>query len=200
MQKLIPVIALKGLVGSGKSTAAKYLEGKGYRTISFASPLKLMLKSFGLTHAQLYGDQKEVPCDLLCGRTPRDAMQLLGTEWGRALHPDLWTSYWRRHAETVMNDDGDLVVVDDCRFDNEAKVVRELGGVVIEIVPPAAVDDEDGTVASPTTGIVGHVSEAQDFDPDIIVVNDKAKGVGALHAGIDEAISVLLQDAYDEAA
>lgn len=199
MQKHIPIIALKGRAGSGKSTAAKYLEGKGYRVTSFASPFKRMMKAFGLNDAQLYGDKKEVPTDLLCGRSPREAMQMLGTEWGRALHPDLWTSYWRRTAEMILSGD-ELVVVDDCRFENEARVVRALGGVVIEIIPPAAIDDEDGSIALLTTGIAGHASEAQDFDPDIIVVNDKARGTAALHAGLDEAISVLLQDAYDEAA
>lgn len=204
MQKSIPVIALKGLAGSGKSTAAKYLEGKGYRITSFAAPLKRMMQSFGLTHAQVYGDKKETPTDLLCGRTPREAMQMLGTEWGRALHPDIWTSYWRCHAEMILNDDREFVVVDDCRFQNEADVARSIGGVVIEIVPHINEDGESAALDLITSidghaGIAGHASEAQDFDPDIIVAND-GKSLAAFHANIDEAIAVLLQDDYAEAA
>jgi hypothetical protein len=47
------------------------------------------------------GDLKEVPVDCLDGQTPRRAMQLLGTEWGRTLSADLWINAWRRAAEVA---------------------------------------------------------------------------------------------------
>jgi hypothetical protein len=127
------LIALVGLAGSGKSTAAKYLTANhGYRVEKFAGPLKDMLRAFGLTEAHIEGDLKEAPCDLLGGRTPRYAMQTLGTEWGRDLiHPSLWTGAWMARAR------GGLVVTDDCRFENEAEAVRRLGGMIIRVARPS---------------------------------------------------------------
>ena len=139
----IPVIALKGKGGSGKTTAARYSLGKGYVKTSFATPLRAMLTAIGLSEAELSGELKELPSATLDGATPRAAMQLLGTEWGRALSPELWTGMWRRHARDILLQDGFGVVVDDCRFPNEAAVVRSMGGFVIEIIDPnAAADDK----------------------------------------------------------
>ena len=42
-----------------------------------------MLYQLGLGEAHIEGALKEVPCELLGGKTPRYAMQTLGTEWGR---------------------------------------------------------------------------------------------------------------------
>ncbi|HYA07751.1 MAG TPA: deoxynucleotide monophosphate kinase [Xanthobacteraceae bacterium] len=187
----IPVIALKGKGGSGKSTAAKYLETRGYVQTSFAAPLRKMLKAIGLSDKELSGALKETPCAKLSGRSPREAMQMLGTEWGRALHPNFWVNRWRDTASDILDQDGFGVVVDDCRFPNEAETVRALGGFVIEILP--AVPPEDGT----GVGIAGHVSETQDFDPDILVIND-GKSLDDFYASLDEAIEVLKREAADE--
>jgi len=127
------LIALVGLAGSGKSTAAKHLTANhGYRVEKFAGPLKDMLRAIGLTESHIEGDLKEVPCDLLGGKTPRYAMQTLGTEWGRDLiSTGLWTRAWMDRARNGA------VVTDDCRFENEAEAVRRLGGRIIRVVRPA---------------------------------------------------------------
>jgi hypothetical protein len=51
-----------------------------WRQVKFAGPLKSMCMALGLTEAHIEGHLKEVPCELLCGQTPRHAMQTLGTE------------------------------------------------------------------------------------------------------------------------
>ncbi|MDH1267062.1 deoxynucleotide monophosphate kinase [Rhizobium pusense] len=132
---LPPVIALTGLAGSGKSTASKYLvEKHGYQLVKFAGPLKDMLRAIGLSEAQIEGELKETPCEWLQGKTPRHAMQTLGTEWGRkCMGKDFWTNLWRSRVDSVLAFDG-RVVVDDCRFPNEAEAVRKLGGVVWRLV------------------------------------------------------------------
>jgi len=186
----IPVLAFKGKGGCGKSTAAKYLAGRGYVRTSFASPLRAMLKAIGLSDADMQGEAKESPSAKLYGASPRAAMQLLGTEWGRALNPNLWVNMWRDLASDILDQDGHGVVVDDCRFPNEAEVVRALGGFVIEI---------RGLESFDAVGIAGHASEAMDFDPDIIVIND-GRNLAAFHACLDEAIEVLSRVAYDDAA
>ena len=72
------------------------------------------------------GDLKEVPSAWLNGKTPRQFMQLLGTEFGRKLiGDDFWVSLWSNEAQYERR-----VVVDDCRFPNEAMAVRRLGGEV----------------------------------------------------------------------
>ncbi|OJH57796.1 deoxynucleotide monophosphate kinase [Agrobacterium pusense] len=130
-----PVIALTGLAGSGKSTASKYLvEKHGYQLVKFAGPLKDMLRAIGLSEGHIEGAHKETDLAMLSGHTPRHAMQTLGTEWGRkCMGEDFWTNLWRSRVDGVLAFGG-RVVVDDCRFPNEASEVRKLGGVVWRLV------------------------------------------------------------------
>ncbi len=132
------IIAFTGLAGSGKSTAAAHLvEHRGFRRIRFAGPLKAMMAALGLTQNQIEGTEKEVPCDLLGGKTPRYAMQTIGTEWGRDLIvSDLWIRAWQSALANVPA--GVSVVVDDCRFPNEAEAVKAAGGVVIRVERPGS--------------------------------------------------------------
>lgn len=156
---LPPVIALTGLAGSGKSTASKYLiEKHGYQLVKFAGPLKDMLRAIGLSEAQIEGGLKEEPCEWLQGATPRHAMQTLGTQWGRAcIGPSFWIELWVRRVNLIIAEGG-RVVVDDCRFPNEADEVRKLGGVVWKIVGRG--------------GIAGsHESEAGCGRPDVEINN-----------------------------
>ena len=130
----VRLIGLCGFKQCGKSTASKALVSDGFHKLSFAGPLKGMLAALGLTEAQLNGDQKEVPCDLLGGKTPRWAMQSLGTEWGReCIDEHIWTrafiSQARRHLLA-----GTSVVCDDVRFPNEVHAIQQAGGKVIRIL------------------------------------------------------------------
>ena len=128
------LIALTGPAGCGKSTAAHRLGAwnlGGFHRVRFAGPLKAALRAIGLTEAQVDGDEKEIPCDLLCGKTPRHAMQTLGVEWGRThIGADLWARAAMAQAE-ALRASGRPVVIDDCRFDNEAAAVAAAGGHVI---------------------------------------------------------------------
>jgi len=170
--KLPNVVALTGLAGSGKSTLADYLVARhGYVRVKFAGPLKQMMRAIGLSEDHIEGALKEVPTPILQGRTPRYAMQTLGTEWGRAMSPDLWTGLWLRTANDVI-DNGGRVVCDDCRFDNEAAVVKSLGGVVVEI-------KGRGGIAG------GHASEAG-VDADVVLRNEGS--IGDLKARADEVL------------
>jgi hypothetical protein len=150
------IIGLCGLIGSGKSEVAKILLQEFDMTyVPFAKPLKDMLAyGLGLSDDQLYGTSKEVPSELLCGKTPRWAMQSLGTEWGRGLiHPDLWVRAWARRASQSPN-----VVSDDLRFANEAKTVKACGGLVVKVSRPG---QPQGS----------HPSESLDFPYDYELLN-----------------------------
>lgn len=170
------IVALSGLAGSGKSTVADHLCARwGFRREKMAGPLKDMLRVLGLTDAHIEGALKEVPCDLLGGRTPREAMITLGTEWGRDLvHPDLWVNAWKRRAA------GGLVVCDDCRFVNEAAAIRSMGGSIVRIVRAGQ--------AAPS----GHISETGQaaIRPDHILANDS--DVPGLIGKVDRLMADLL--------
>lgn len=125
------VIAISGYAESGKSTVADILVREyGYARVKFADPLKNMLRAIGLGEAEIEGERKELPCALLQGKTPRHAMVTLGTEWGRdMIGSNFWTGLWLNAVGDVWAT-GRNVVVDDCRFPNEAEVVHGLGGEV----------------------------------------------------------------------
>lgn len=166
-----PVIALTGLAGSGKSTASKYLvEKHGYQLVKFAGPLKDMLRAIGLGEGHIEGAHKETDLAMLSGHTPRHAMQTLGTEWGRkCMGEDFWTNLWRSRVDSVLAFDG-RIVVDDCRFANEAAEVRKLGGVVWRLVGR-------GGIAG------GHESEAGCGKADVEIHN--IGDIGDLHRQLD---------------
>lgn len=132
------IVAFTGLAGAGKSTAAAHLvKSRGFERVRFAGPLKAMMAALGCTAAEIDGDRKEVPCDLLGGKTPRWAMQTIGTEWGRNLiDANLWIRAWRAAVDRLPA--GTPVVVDDCRFPNEAEAIRAAGGIIVRIERPGA--------------------------------------------------------------
>ena len=127
------VIGIAGPKYSGKDTVANWIVDCGglLRKASFATPIKKMLSvGLGLTHEQLYGDQKEI-VDPRYGRTPRDIMQTLGTEWGRRMVCD---DVWLKALFVVLQREGSGgAVVADVRFNNEADLIREKGGWIIHI-------------------------------------------------------------------
>lgn len=135
------IVALSGAAGSGKSEVAKHLVAfHGYELIKFSSPLKDMLRTYYATQGldplsierRIEGDLKEEPDIYLSGRTPRHAMETIGTEWGRDCMGDgFWLVAWLRRARAVPGP----VVVDDCRFENEAQAVLDEGGDVILLQP-----------------------------------------------------------------
>ena len=135
------LVGFTGELGSGKDTAGEALTKIGHTRFAFGDALKRMLKhGLGLTQEQLHGTQaqKAEPIDWLdCEVTPRRMMQTLGTEWGRDLiHPDLWVLALRRELETHLIRRRLNAVVTDVRFENEASMIRELGGVIIHVRRP----------------------------------------------------------------
>ncbi len=136
------LIAFTGKAGAGKSSAADALVEEGWVRVKFADPLKNMMRAFykscGLEdsayiESRIEGAMKEEPDPFLKGRTPRHAMQTLGSEWGRdCVHQNLWVEAWSQKVMNMFDRELD-VVVDDCRFPNEAAAVRALGGRIVEI-------------------------------------------------------------------
>lgn len=159
------LIGISGYAGAGKSEAAKILwkkadlEDEKVVILKFASGLKNMLASLGLTRDEIEGSLKEKPRTLLSGKTPRFAMQTLGTEWGRKIMgEDFWVNLWIEKAHDYL-EEGYVVIVDDVRFDNELKAIFNLGGHVLRI---------NGVTACGTGAT--HESERLPQDPRIVDV------------------------------
>lgn len=139
------IIGITGLAGSGKDTARSVLQNHfGVTGMAFADPMRAMLGQL-LDHCGIGAEWmtrrelKEMPMPGL-GVSYRHAAQALGTEWGRALTPsgDIWIKAAAASMVEVMNIKGPDAVfcISDVRFENEAKWVREQGGVVWKIARP----------------------------------------------------------------
>lgn len=127
-----PIIAFTGLAQSGKTTAANAFISRGYDRMSFAEPIKEMVQC--LTPCV----DKDARPPSLCGKSLREVYQTLGTDWGRKMvGEDIWINAGRARLEVLLGDvESDVIrgiVIDDIRFDNEADLVRKMGGLVIEI-------------------------------------------------------------------
>jgi hypothetical protein len=134
------IIGISGPAGCGKSTAAQHLVNEyGFVRRRFAGPLKAMCAALGLDHDHIEGGLKEKPSPLLCGKSPRYAMQTLGTEWGRNLiGQDVWVNAWRASLPSLESD----VVAEDVRFENEALAIEAVGGFVIHINGRGGIEGE----------------------------------------------------------
>ena len=127
----------------------------GFTLHEIAGPLKNMLRCLGLSEEHINGALKELPTDLLGGKTPRWAMQTLGKEWRDLIHPDLWLIAWDN-----TRPDGPIVV-DGMRYPNEVPFFRERGAKLIRITRPG--------VKAPDTG---HEAEKHKLPVDAAITND----------------------------
>ena len=131
------IIGLTGKAGAGKTLVASML---GYRVIGLADPLYAAISAMLDVEVEdlLDRERKEVPIPWL-GKSPRELLQTLGTDWGRDLiRPDLWTLLCRRRLEKMAADGVEGVAVCDVRFSNEVELVRSFGGEVWRVVRPGA--------------------------------------------------------------
>lgn len=125
------IIGLTGKKGCGKSTVARIIAEKyDFGIKSFATPIKLMLSAMGLSNEELYDPAKKEEVIPEFGKSPRELMQLLGTEFGRTL---VSQNIWVTSLDKSLDDDRDYVI-DDVRFDNEAAMIRARGGLIVRVV------------------------------------------------------------------
>jgi hypothetical protein len=137
------IIGICGLIGSGKDTAADYLVNfHEFRRESFANSLKDAVSSvFGWDREMLEGRTKESrewreqPDAWWSERlgkpiTPRYVLQQWGTEVIReGFHDDMWIA----SLENKLRTSKDSIVITDCRFPNEIKVLKQRGAKIVWI-------------------------------------------------------------------
>lgn len=155
------IIAFYGPQQAGKSEAAKAVASMpGWVKLSFADPLYEMLSALlGVEARKL---DKSQPAAGLCGQTVRRALQTLGTEWGREMiGQNIWLDAMHRRLGRHYLFDG--VVIDDLRFANEYRFLRERGATIVRV-------NRSGVCAK---SLNSHGSEVDwvDFKPDLTVEN-----------------------------
>ena len=179
------LIGITGQKFSGKSTVANMLSGElGYPIVSFADKLKDVTCALsGCTREQLedydFKENQLVPIYMrpYCGNTKnptyRAFLQHFGSEVMRGINDNIWID------STLLNC-GNNAIISDCRFPNEAKAIRDAGGIIVKIV-------RDGVTSNDT-----HQSETQigNIAGNIIVFNDGS--LEHLRAMVDTLANIIV--------
>lgn len=166
------LIGITGAAGSGKNTVADMIPGA--HVIQLADPLYAMLSEMlGIDIDVLRLRSTKEHVIPWIGKSPRQLLQTLGTEWGRGcVRDDLWIRLLDRRLVSMRS--RTVVAVADVRFDNEADYIREVGGEVWHIR---------------RHGVVGgtHVSESGvTVKPgDVVISNDST--IDALRSAVMDA-------------
>lgn len=163
MQLPMKLIAFFGEQQAGKSESAKAVATKpGWVKVSFADSLYQMMSAMLGSDARLL--PKEEPIDGLCGKTLRECLQSLGTEWGRG---KVGESVWLDAIAKRIVHHGEVgavgVVIDDLRFSNEYNFLKACGAQFIRV-----------DRASQGGSINSHASEVDwvDFTADAVILNN----------------------------
>jgi len=123
------LLGFAGPAGVGKTTCSLYI---GDVHLSFAKPMKDCLERlFSFSYGQLYTMEGKETVDERYGVTPRLVMQRFATEFVRTTVPNLWLILMEQRIKEY--EDSKFVTVDDLRFDDEADLIRRLGGTVIHV-------------------------------------------------------------------
>lgn len=197
---MMQVIGLTGFAGAGKSTVANYLvEAHGFTRLSFAAPLKKMLRTLNpimglnplahsaatrvITLEQVFNnsailDETHLKASKF-GDEYRRLLQVLGTDCIRAVDEDFWV----KAAVAQMTDPDGKYVFDDVRFPNEAWVIKGYGPEGLWNIHRHGYE-----------AVNGHASEqhAGNMGEDFIITNDRT--VEMLHKDIDAALAIALGD------
>ena len=135
----IKIIALCGPKTVGKTTIAKAIQERVRITTddfsqieSFANPIRKIARAAGFEEEWLTNQdlkEKEHPS---LGISPRDFMQSLSSV--REKCPNFYVNIMKHEIENWPPLARDLwIIIDDCRFDNEAMWVNSTGGICVEL-------------------------------------------------------------------
>ena len=130
------LIGITGLARSGKDSFSKTFVEHGFKRAAFANALKVTTAYIANEDSNLYFDEvtKEELSESL-GMTRRSALQKMGA----AVRDTLGVDTWVNRTINGWVAQGKLpTVITDCRYENEAKAIRAMGGTIVRIVRPGA--------------------------------------------------------------
>lgn len=135
------ILGLTGKMQSGKDTLGWHLtEDRGYVRMAFADRIKKGLAEIlGVSTAHIDSCKVKGEEHPILGMPYRKMLQTLGTEWGRDIvNPDIWVLLLKEEIQMCTRP----IVVTDVRFANEAKMIKVLGGAIININRPGCDGDD----------------------------------------------------------
>lgn len=149
------IVGFTGKARAGKDTAGRFLFDKyGFATYAMAHPLKAMLGAIGFPPEKFQTTEEKEAIIPSLGVSYRHLAQTLGTDWMRdKVNPQGWVLLAKNafdYTRTLGSCPG--LAITDVRFDNEAQMVREQGGLVVHILA-----NRDSGLQGATKN---HVSEA----------------------------------------
>lgn len=177
------VVGLIGESGTGKNfVAEKVLTQYGFFPWAFAWPLKMQVIGRGQAH---YWDVMHTkPTEV------RTLLQIEGTEHGREVYgKELWVNTTLAWLEVLSDSWGvQNFVITDVRFENEAQLIRDLGGKVYRIQAPDRQQENQLTDEQRK-----HASEVEltQIVPDGVIINDKNASIDDLHK---QVVDLLVRD------
>lgn len=185
------IIGLTGPAGAGKDAAADALCFKHrYARIALADPIRAGVTAiFGLPNGALESRADKERCIEWIGKSPRQLMQTLGTEWGREhVAHDIWLKITERKIQVRIDNAKYTgiqgIVVTDIRFPNEAEWLLKRGTLVHIVRNKSDLPALDSETAQ-------HVSEQgiKPLDDAPILINDGT--LEDLYASVGQLIKAL---------
>lgn len=127
------IIGFTGKKKAGKDTASLILINKhNFISLAFADPLKKGAKElFDLSDEQLHDQTKKEIIDERWNMSPRQILQWLGTDILRNNISD--EIFITNMKNKLKNNSHKYIIITDVRFDNEAEMIKNLGGIIINI-------------------------------------------------------------------
>jgi len=190
------LIGVVGLIGSGKGTVSDRLVQKhNFRKDSFAKSLKDAVSSmFNWDREMLEGKTEESRAwrekpDVFWSKrfgkdvTPRWVLQYFGTEVMRqGMHDAIWID------SCMARYDGKPTVIADTRFENEIKIIREMGGSILLVKrgqdPDWFTDYVEGNVVPKNVHLSEYAWAKSEYDH--LITNDGT--LEELHLKIDNLV------------
>lgn len=167
------LIGISGKAYSGKDFTADVIKKlfpdlKIYK-IAYADTIRSMLKGIVDVDAIYKLNKKEEPIEGL-GVSLRELMQSLGTDWGRHILGD---NFWVNILNKRINDnsfltEADVIVISDCRFQNEIEYIINRGGIVLNVIA----DSQEYKKSKFSEHESEMISIVGNLDPRIEIFND----------------------------
>ncbi len=150
------IVGISGKRGTGKTTLANLLASDyGFEHRYFAETLKRMVKEqFALTDDHVHGDLKEAALAGFSGWTPRKLMMAVGQ-----FYRSIDEMYWVKRTLQGVGDRH--VVISDVRFLNEAKIIKDMGGMIIRLGRDPKLNIYQGDIDDPSETAL---DEYKEFD------------------------------------
>lgn len=123
------VVLIVGHAGAGKSTLAKVIESQSRmsRCLAFADKIKKAVSViFDIPRYDLDEEHIKKSVEPISGKTYREILQTLGTEWGRVcIDRDLWCKLTLKEVQEDAKNR--TFIIQDCRFPNEVDIFKNSG-------------------------------------------------------------------------